>query len=155
MLMDTDLYKVDISFKIKPHWKSVSPLARIRLDTELIWDDHLEHEKSFDLARHLPKGDHILQIEMYNKPELDCDQALEISDLRFGRIQSRLFVWQGMYRPRYPEPWATEQREMGIDLESELRNTDYLGWNGTWTLPFSCPVFTWIHRIENLGWIYD
>lgn len=153
--MDTDLYKVAVSLEITPRWKSTPPLARITLDNELIWDACLEHVKSFEFDRHLQKGDHALAIEMYDKPELDGDQALQISRLRLGGIHSQLFVWHGIYRPLYPEPWASEQKALGIDLRPELQNTDYLGWNGTWYLRFSCPIFTWIHQVENLGWIYD
>jgi hypothetical protein len=36
-----------------------------------------------------------------------------------------------------------------------LKNHTYLSWNGKWTLTFDVPVFTWIHRVQNLGWIYD
>ena len=148
-------YKVDISLKIKPHWNDVPPLARFTLDDDIIWDGKIEDIKSFDFTRYLAPGDHICNIELYDKPDLDGYQGLEILDLSFGCIRSRRFVWQGVYRPRYPEPWATEQKNKGIDLLSVLHNTDYLGWNGTWCLTFSCPIFTWIHRLENLGWIYD
>lgn len=153
--MDTDLYKVDISFEVNPHRKSIPPLTKITLDSELIWNGSLEDVESFEISRYLEKGDHALAIEMYDKPDLDGDQGLEISDLRLGGIYDRSFVWQGVYCPRYPEPWASQQRELGIDLHPELRNTDYLGWNGIWRLAFTAPIFTWIHRIENLGWIYD
>jgi hypothetical protein len=29
-----------------------------------------------------------------------------------------------------------------------------MGWNGRWELNFRVPIFTWIHQLENLGWIY-
>lgn len=153
--MDTDTYKVDISFDLKPYWKQTPPVTEIRLDTDLIWHGHLEDIRRFEFTRYLQKGDHRLEIEMSDKPELDSDQGLALSNLRFGRICDKLFVWQGVYRPTYPEPWATEQKDKGYELPPEIRNTDYLGWNGTWSLMFSCPVFTWIHRVQNLGWIYD
>lgn len=152
--MDIELYKTNVSFKIRPYWKDVPPLTKITLGTVLIWDGKIEDTKSFEFTEHLSKGDHLLSIELYNKSEMDREQALQILDLSLGRIQSQQFVWQGVYRPRYPEPWASEQREQGIDLPPELHRTDYLGWNGVWCLVFSCPVFTWIHRTENLGWIY-
>ena len=52
-------------------------------------------------------------------------------------------------------PWYYQQIEKGIILDDELTNIDYLGWPGTWTLDFTSPVFTWIHQIQSLGWIYD
>lgn len=152
--MDTESYKVDISFCLKPHWKTIAPLAKIRLDSELIWDGYVEDVKKFELQRYLQKGNHNLEIEFDKKTDLDSDQQLEILDLRLGRIQSPRFVWQGVYRPQYSEPWATQQKTLGVHLRAELQNIECLGWNGIWCLSFSCPIFTWIHQIENLGWIY-
>ena len=65
-------------------------------------------------------------------------------------IQDPKFAWAGIYRPEYPEPWASEQ----TNLATELSSHTYLGWNGTWRLTFGVPVFTWIHQVQNLGWIY-
>jgi hypothetical protein len=61
------------------------------------------------------------------------------------------FKWAGVYFPVYPEPWASTQ----IDLPKFHKSATYLGWNGQWELEFSVPIFTWIHKLENLGWIYD
>jgi hypothetical protein len=80
---------------------------------------------------------------------------VRITSLAFNGIASAKFIWHGRYCPEYPEPWATEQQAQGLVLESEISNTDYLGWNGEWSLDFTVPVFTWIHKTENLGWIYD
>lgn len=54
---------------------------------------------------------------------------------------------------------------LGNDIELSLGQTEtlpkfqtnatYLGWNGLWVLEFELPIFTWIHKLENLGWIYD
>lgn len=107
------------------------------------------------LAEYLTAGLHALEIELLHKPDHDPDQALKIKNLVLGDVHSPRFIWQGVYTPRYPEPWAAQQRQNGIQLEHCLRNTDYLGWNGVWRLEFTIPIFTWIHQIEGLGWIYD
>ena len=153
--MVTDCYKTDIGFALVPKWADLAPLTKVRLDDELIWDGRISHVKTFDITRSLIKGTHSLTIELYEKSDVDRDQALAITNLRFGGISSQRFVWQSVYRPCYPEPWATEQRSAHKDLLCELESVNYLGWNGTWSLQFNVPVFTWIHQVENLGWIYD
>ena len=96
-----------------------------------------------------------LEIQMVNKAPTDQHTAIIIDKIEFFGIHDPKFVWQGQYIPEYPEPWATEQKADGVVLDSELSNVTYLGWNGTWRLRFGIPVFTWIHEIQNLGWIHD
>lgn len=87
----------------------------------------------------------------YNETTADKDMAVIIDQVEFFGISSPKFVWAGIYRPQYPEPWASQQK----NLAPELPAHNYLGWNGTWRLDFDVPVFTWMHKIMNLGWIYD
>lgn len=107
---------------------------------------------SFMVDQMLLSGDHTLEIKHLNKSADDPNTALVIKSIKFNDIASDKFIWRGIYTPEYPEPWATEQ---GATLARELTHTGYLGWNGTWRLEFTAPVFTWIHGVENLGWIYD
>jgi hypothetical protein len=82
-------------------------------------------------------------------------EAVIIESVSFFGIEDPRFVWAGVYTPEYPEPWASQQRSKGVYLQPHLVNQDYLGWNGQWTLTFEVPVFTWIHKTQNLGWIYS
>ena len=153
--MDTDRFKVDLSFEIQPQWQDVPPRVSVTLDDATAWHDLLRKTKTFDYSKNLAKGKHELRVELLDKPDCDAYQSLIIRNLAVGRIQSPRFLWQGVYTPRYPEPWASQQRARGIKLQSHLHNTDCLGWNGVWCLEFTVPVFTWIHQIEGLGWTYD
>jgi hypothetical protein len=92
-----------------------------------------------------------LNVELIEKQD---QEAVIIDQISFFGITDPKFAWAGVYEPQYPEPWATEQRSQGQVLESQLCPHTYLGWPGKWTLTFSVPVFTWIHRTQNLGWIY-
>jgi hypothetical protein len=92
-----------------------------------------------------------LTIELIDKT---AQEAVVIESISFFDIEDPKFVWAGVYTPEYPEPWATEQRDQGVVLKPHLCPHTYLGWNGKWTLTFDLPVFTWIHRVQNLGWIY-
>ena len=91
-----------------------------------------------------------LTIEHCCKSADDATTAVIVDSVSFFGIQDPRFVWAGIYRPDYPEPWASEQ----TNLASELTAHPYLGWNGCWSLTFGVPVFTWIHQTQNLGWIY-
>ena len=93
-----------------------------------------------------------LIVEHYNKDAADADTAVEIVSVSFFGIQDPKFAWAGIYTPVYPEPWASEQL---TPPPSTITPQTYLGWNGTWKLDFSVPVFTWIHRVQNLGWLYQ
>jgi hypothetical protein len=99
------------------------------------------------------EGNHRIAILLHNKTDLDTDltankdKAIVVKSIEFFGIQSPRFVWQGMYEPIYPAHLK--------DQPSVLQYSNYLGWNGIWYLDFDAPVFTWIHQIESLGWIYD
>lgn len=93
-----------------------------------------------------------LVVEHYNKDAADAVTAVEIVSVSFFGIQDPRFAWTGTYTPVYPEPWASEQL---TPLPSTITPQTYLGWNGSWELEFSVPVFTWIHRTQALGWLYQ
>jgi hypothetical protein len=93
-----------------------------------------------------------LTVEHYNKDSADSVTAVEIMNVSFFGIQDPKFAWAGTYTPIYPEPWTSEQP---ASLPCTISPHTYLGWNGTWRLDFSVPVFTWIHQVQNLGWLYQ
>ena len=101
-----------------------------------------------------------LTVELLNKTDADTvldkglDKAVIIESISFFGITDPRFAWAGVYKPDYPEPWATEQHNKGVVLKQHLSPHTYLSWPGKWTLTFDVPVFTWIHRVQNLGWIY-
>ena len=96
-------------------------------------------------------GSSELIVELINKT---AQEAVVIESVSFFGIEDPKFAWAGVYTPVYPEPWATEQQDQGVVLKPQLCPHTYLGWNGKWTLTFTVPVFTWIHKVQNLGWIY-
>lgn len=88
----------------------------------------------------------------YNETTADRDMAVIIDRIEFFGISSPKFVWAGIYTPRYPEPWYSQQT---IKPPAQLTEKNYLGWNGCWRLDFSVPVFSWMHRTLGMGWIYS
>ena len=92
-----------------------------------------------------------LTVELPTKQD---QEAVIVESVSFFGIEDPKFAWAGIYQPKYPEPWASEQKSQGVVLKQQLVAHTYLGWPGKWTLTFTVPVFTWIHQTQNLGWIY-
>jgi hypothetical protein len=92
-----------------------------------------------------------IEILFLNKPDLDSKTAVIIDSISFFEISDPKFLSKGIYYPAYPKPWTNSQP----NLKQELLGETYLGWNGTWRLDFDVPVFTWMHKVQNLGWIYN
>lgn len=93
-----------------------------------------------------------LEVCLTNKPELDPDMAVQIDCVEFFGIADPRFVWAGVYSPIYPQPWLSQQHP---EPPVHLYKQTYLGWNGTWRLDFSIPVFSWMHQQLGLGWLYQ
>lgn len=98
-----------------------------------------------------------LQIVRSNKNKTQCvvengqiikDQLLHIKSIEIDEIDIGGLVYEGVYTPEYPEPWATQQRTAGINLETSSKNVTCMGHNGTWSLAFESPFYMWL--LENL-----
>lgn len=143
-------YNTRFSIQLRPHG-AVSPKIKYGVDGQIA-NTELEINVPMSLYFNLDleKGPHVATIEFYNKTNDTPDMAVEIESVTFEGMTLDRFKWANKYYPNYPEPWASTQ----TNLEPVLTSSTYLGWNGRWELHFDAPVFTWIHQIENLGWIY-
>ena len=75
------------------------------------------------------------------------DQLLHIKYIEIDDIDIGNLVYEGVYKPEYPELWASQQREAGNKLPETLKNVTKMGHNGTWTLTFSSPFYMWLLEI--------
>ena len=155
MIMAID-YPVKIDIHLRPVWHDNPPEINIGINDDIeriILQDNQRFHYEFTT-----NNTATLSVELLNKTDADTvpdkglDKAVVIESVSFFDIKDDRFVWLGEYRPEYPEPWYSEQT---VRPESLLKSHTYLSWNGKWTLTFTVPVFTWIHRVQNLGWIYD
>lgn len=154
----TTLYPVDVAVTLSPVWHAEPPRVRVTVNHEVQEFDLVEIKTlKFNFESNCACD---LVVEFLNKqdsdtvPEHNLDKAVVISDVSFFGISDPRFVWAGVYEPMYPELWATEQQSRGVVLRKQLTNQSYMGWNGKWALTFDVPVFTWMHNVQNLGWIY-
>jgi hypothetical protein len=76
------------------------------------------------------------------------DQLLHIKSIEIDEIDIGALVYEGVYKPEYPEPWASQQREAGTELPESFKNVTSIGHNGTWKFKFESPFYMWL--LENL-----
>jgi hypothetical protein len=152
----TTQYLVKIAVHLRPVWHDNPPEINIGINDDIkriILTENQTFCYEFMATEYAT-----LSIELLNKTDADTvadkglDKAVVIESISFFNIKDNRFIWSGEYCPKYPEPWYSEQ---AIKPEPLLKNHTYLCWNGKWTLTFAVPVFTWIHKIQDLGWIYD
>jgi len=76
------------------------------------------------------------------------DQLLHIKSIEIDEIDIGALVYEGVYTPKYPEPWASQQRSAGNALPESFKNVTTIGHNGHWELSFASPFYMWL--LENL-----
>ena len=150
--MDTQ-FNLELSLTIKPRWWRAKPIITYGFDSKLVDTVQITDISTLKFSISVPTGPHCVWIEFKNKDYRDCvldqnlDMAVEIVSVTFEGMTLDRFKWAGNYYPDYPADYP--------DKQSVIKSATYLGWNGRWELPFTTPIFTWIHQLENLGWLYE
>ena len=88
------------------------------------------------------------QTVINEKGDILKDQLLNIKSIEIDEIDIGALVYEGVFTPEYPEPWASQQRKAGHELPKTLKNVTRMGHNGTWTFKFVSPFYMWL--LENL-----
>ena len=156
--MDIKKYKTEIKLYVTPIWHKEPPICAIQFSKDVFFEEEIKESKVYCYEEFLTAGEYDIKIKFLNKKINDTvglkDKAIVIDKIVFNNIENKNFVWGGMYKPIYPEPWASQQKKLGKVLEPIIKSVTYLGWNGEWKLTYSAPIYTWIHETLNRGWIY-
>ena len=88
------------------------------------------------------------QTVVNQKGDILKDQMLHIKGIEIDEIDIGALVFNGVYTPSYPEPWATQQREAGVELRESFKNVTKMGHDGEWRFKFASPFYMWL--LENL-----
>lgn len=149
-------YPVELKIKLTPVFHADPPQGSLLVNNDVV-DFVLTEPTIFDMSFDAINSGRLL-LNFLNKTDADCnlaaglDKAIKIDWISFFDISDPRFVWEGVYTPEYPEPWYSQTSPRP---QEQIKNTNYLGWNGTWCLNFDVPVFSWIHRVQSHGWLYD
>ena len=154
-----------VKFKLEMYatmWDK-APHAEVLIDNESYFDGDItgtedkpsviefEHEleegKSYELIiKRSNKDNNQTVVDVHGK--IVKDQLLHIKDIEIDEVGIGGLIYEGVYTPEYPEPWATQQRESGNDLKDSFKNVTQMGHNGTWNFKFGSPFYMWL--LENL-----
>jgi len=143
-------YNTNFSILLKPHGIE-NPMITCKMNDLVIDSILLDKESRLYFSLDLIRGNNKFEINFMNKTDDIPDMAVEILEVGIENIVVDRFKWASKYYPVYPEPWASQQVDPLPEFQS---SATYMGWNGRWELNFEVPIFTWIHQLENLGWIY-
>jgi hypothetical protein len=142
-------YLVQMAVTLTPKIGTAAPRVRVSIPGNSV--THVLHQTE-KIQLEFVASSGWVEINFCNKPELDHNMAVIIDRIEFFGISNPKFVWRGVYFPEYPEPWYSQQIPAPAPT---LPACNYLGWNGCWRLDFDVPVFTWMHQVQDLGWIYQ
>ena len=138
---------------VKPHWWQTVPEISYGINDDVINTILISNTTTLRLSFPFALGKHKVWINYNNKNYNECildqnlDMSVEIESVAIEGMTLDRFKWAGDYYPIYPNEYP--------DKQSVIKSATYLGWNGRWELSFTTPIFTWIHRLENLGWLYE
>lgn len=109
-----------------------------------------EHEMQNDLQYqlHIKRTGKTKDQTVVENGQIVKDQTVGIKSIEIDEIDLGTMLFEGYYKPEYPEPWATQQKQKGVDLPLKFKNATKLGHNGLWTLQFKSPFYMWL--LENL-----
>jgi hypothetical protein len=100
----------------------------------------IDKPKTLVHKQSLPAGSYTFEIELINKHRNDPTMAVIVNNIRVMDIEDYQFIYNSVYNPVDREP---------------LTAHNYICWPGPWQMHFTSPVYTWIHKQLDLGWIYD
>lgn len=154
--MDTKKYQTNIEIDIVPSYHNTVPEIVSGVD-HAVDRTQLSQPTTLKFNQLLTAGLHSVIIDFVNKQDADClphlglDKYITIGAVKINGIYLPRFNWMATYEPVFPEPWYSQQNPSPNRI---LIGATHLGWNGRWQLQFSAPVFTWIHQMERMGWIW-
>ena len=139
------------------------PVAEISINGESQYRSEItgtEKEPTvIEFEKDLPEGEkYTLNISRSGKDKkqtvvnaeggIEKDQLLHIKLIEIDEIDIGALVYEGVYTPKYPEPWYSQQVSADNTPEKSFKNVTVMGHNGTWTLAFESPFYMWL--LENL-----
>lgn len=150
--MSVEHIKFEISFKT--NWWKDPPSVAIQLDDQEKFTGNINEDIVVKFSQTLNFNKHVLSIQRTGKNNqqvrLDADgnyqgQELFIDWIKIDGVNIRNLIWtNAYYEPIYPEPWASQQRDQGIELERLVLGETCLSHNGTWRLEFNSPFYRFL-----------
>lgn len=140
---------LQFSITVKPVGYDGSwPEFYLKVDDKLQDSGTLTDPRTYNFDILLMDGPHCITVGFTNKNDRDtivvdnkivADKAIIVEKIVIEGYELDDFVYRAMYTP----------------IGREQSHSSYLSWDGEWQLDITTPIFTWIHKTQQLGWIYN
>jgi len=140
---------LQFSITVKPIGYDDSwPEFYLKIDNQLQDSGKLWEQRTYNFDADLEDGTHNIVVGFTNKTDADTqvvddnivnDKAVVVEKISIEGYEFEDFLYRGVYYPT--DRWHS--------------NSNYLSWNGEWSLEITTPIFTWLHQTQHLGWIYE
>ena len=148
-------YEIKIKILIEPSYLLSAPHVTCGIDQHIFFQDNIEKVQELIIQDTVTTGTHRFFLQLTNKDDAaskkDQDMCVKIKKITFQDMEEN-FHYFSRYRPEYPQKWLQQQKELGKEWNDTILS-DHIGWNGTYYIDFETPVYRWIHRKLNLGWL--
>jgi hypothetical protein len=114
---------------------------------EIVFEHELDEDAEYNLVIKR-SGKDSKQTVINEKGDILKDQMLNLKRIEIDEIDIGALIYEGVYTPQYPEPWASQQRSAGTELPEKFKSVTKIGHNGEWLLTFRSPFYMWL--LENL-----
>lgn len=141
---------IKFSFVLEPRFWDMPPTIKILVDQDVMFNGVVDQPcQLIEFDATMLAGKHKLTIQRYGKTidqtVNEKDQLLLIKQIEIDGINIQNIVWSSsLFYPEYPEPWASQQRAAGINLEYPVLGETFLGHNGSWEIEFTSPFYQFL-----------
>jgi len=141
-MMDTEKVSIEINLSSK-YW-DVIPRVKVKLDSVVLFQGEISEPVKVTHDVNLTEGNHEIEVILTNK---DGRRDTVIEDGKI--IKDMLVTVDSVLLDDIDLGYLITTKSSYVTTEGEsYSNMTSLGWNGSWTLPFTSPVYMWL--LENL-----
>lgn len=154
------MFPIEFAITLTPVFHKEAPIIIVLFNDVELFSGKLLHNKTFTHTSDAECTEHSISVLFFNKTDSDynaeknLDKAVIIEQVKFFGISSNYSMLKSKYTPIYSKAYISTLKKSKEPIKKKLIGCNYMGWNGTWKITFNVPVFEWIHKTENLGWIY-
>jgi hypothetical protein len=148
-------YDIKIKIIVEPSYIDIAPYIVCGIGTTIFLQQSINSSQEIIIEDKLSEGNHRFFLKLtnknYNISKKEKDMHIKIKHIGFQDIEDN-FHYFSKYKPEYPTEWLQKQNEIGKEW-TETILSDHMGWNGIYYIDFETPIYKWIHKKLNLGWL--
>lgn len=151
--MTPSIENIKFEITLVPHFWLDAPQIDITLDGHKKFSGAVAEPQTIEFTHLLDFTEHTLSIQRSGNTNRQVrivdgefqGQGVELAQVKIDGVNIRNLIWtNSYYEPDYPEPWATQQRSQGIELETQVAGETSFSHNGVWRLKFTSPFYKFL-----------